>query len=169
MQSIEEMEAVVEEPDATMEEALAAFEAEKVRAEEAGLCICDSLTELAGEGCPPLRPVYGSVMWVGQFEAEDAYLLVDQGPASDICRLAVPNWLNLTRDLLNTVETTRGDRLFIISPTSHPSRAYDGVLVAMCTTDLCGPGRLVEIVTCGGAYDIGEDRWPAPIHLVKWW
>lgn len=169
MQSIEEMEAVVEEPDATMEEALAAFEAEKVRAEEEGLFICDSLTELAGEGCPPLRPVYGSVIFFGQLEEADAYLLVDQGPASDIWRLAVPNWLNLKYDLLNALETTRGDRLFLVAPTSHPSRAYDGVLVAMCTTDLFGPGRLVEIVTCGDAYDIGEDRWPAPIHLVKWW
>jgi hypothetical protein len=169
MQRTEEMEAVVEEPDATMEDAVAAYEAERAQAEEEGLFVCDSLAELAGEGCPPLRPVYGLVMFVGDLEAADAYLLVDRGPGSDVCRLAVPNWPGLRRGLLNAIETTRGRRLFVVAPTARPSQCYDAVLVAMCSTDLCSPGRLVEIVTCGDAYDIGEDRWPTPIHLVKWW
>lgn len=129
------------------------------KAEQEGRRICDVLDDLANGGVPPLYPIYGPAIYVS--DNEDIYqdVFVDRKPVEDIALLKIPSWPGVSSDLHTALTRSIGiPRLFIVAA-GDPDPRCDGVLVAMCVTDILDPRSLPVVVTCPEAFEGTTHRW----------
>lgn len=142
-----------------IEEQEAAWRALREKAEQEGRRICDVLDDLANGGVPPLYPIYGPALYVS--DNEDIYqdVFVDRKPLEDIALLKIPSWPGVSWDLHTALTRSIGiPRLFIVA-VGDPDPRCDGVLVAMCVTDILDPRSLPVVVTCPEAFEGTTHRW----------
>lgn len=135
------------------------WRARREKAEQVGRRICDVLDKLAYGGAPPLCPLYGPAIYVS--DEDDAYqdVFVDRQPLQDIALLKIPSWPGVSSDLHTALMRSRGiPRLYIVA-TGDPDPYCDGVLVAMCVTDILDPRSVRVVVTCPEAYQGTKHRW----------
>ncbi len=144
---------------AEIEEEKATWRAKSGNAEHEGRRICDFLDDLAHGGVPPLHPIYGSAFYVGANEEAYQDVFLDREPVNDIARLRLPSWPGVSSDLHRAIVRAIGiPRLYVVDGGGIDPRS-DGVLVAMCVTDILDPLSNPVVVTCPEAYEEAEGRW----------
>lgn len=134
-----------------------------------GTLFCDTLAELVCGRVRPFRPIYGSVLYVG----DDGGLL--QGPvlgaraclrhrdAQGAVLSGPQQEPDQRRGAVQDQRAIRGRA----PPNPDSAHQCDGIVAAICTTGIIVPQGVLEVVTRGDAWMAIEEYWQNRIHLVK--